>query len=240
MKSLTVTRLDVELALQTGLPTLFHGDSVIPVNGVSGDARVVEEEFLSTTSRLSRIMLKVVSFASLLNGRVRERTKLDPLSYTETLVSLLYCLIEIAPLGQPRSMTGGLYDDVAYLAMLAFMTTLLPEYVRDDSSHILSNRLESTIQDLHVTFLVPQDIGFSLFFWALFIGGVSVLKFKDHRCLILETCKRLNLHDWQAVRRHLCGFPWIHTLHDVPGQCLWEDSQHRGTEISPELPQPKF
>ena len=227
-----MTRLDVELALQTGLPTVFRSDAVVPTNGVSGDSCVIKEQLLSTTSRLSRIMLSVVSFASLLNGREREgRTKLDPLSYTETLVSLLYRLIEVAPLGQPRPMLGGLYDDVTHLAMLAFMTTLLPEYGRDDSCNLLSDRLESAIQDLHVTSADTQDSGFPLLLWTLFIGGASVLKGKDHRCLISETCERLELYDWPAVRRQLCGFPWIHTLHDVPGRSLWEDAQHWSTEV---------
>ena len=235
-ESLMIIRLDVELALQTGSPTLFRSDAVVPANGVSGDFRYTKDKLPSTASRLSRIMLSVVSFASLLNGREKEgRTKLDPLSYTETLVSLLYCLIEVAPLGQPRSMSGGLYDDVVHLAMLAFMTTLLPKYVRDDSNHLLSDRLESAIQDLHATSANTQDSGFSLFLWALFIGGVSVLKRKDHRRLILETCERLDLCDWPAVRRQLCVFPWIHTLHDVPGRCLWEDAQRRSNEISREL-----
>jgi len=236
VESLTITRLDVELALQTGLPTLFRSDAVAPANGVSGESRVIKEQLPSTASRLSRIMLSVVSFAGLLNGGEREgRTKLDPLSYTEMLVSLLYRLIEVAPLGQLRSMSGGLYDDVAHLAMLAFVTTLLPKYARDDSSHLLSDRLESAIQDLHFTSADTQDSGFSLLLWTLFIGGVSFLKRKDHRWLILETCERLDLHDWPAVLRQLCGFPWIHTLHDVPGRCLWEDAQRRSTEISREF-----
>ena len=232
-ESLTNTRLDVELALQTGLPTLFRSDAVVPANSVSGDSYVIKEQLLGTTSRFSRLMFSVVNFASLLNGREREgRTKLDPLSYTETLVSLLYRLIEVAPLGQPRSMSGGPYDDVAHLAMLAFMTTLLPKYGRDDFCYLLSDRLESAIQNLHVTSADTQDSGFSLLLWTLFIGGVSVLERKDHRWLILETCERLDLYDWPAVRCQLCEFPWIHTLHDVPGRCLWEDAQRRGTEIT--------
>ena len=235
-ESLTVTRLDVELALQTGLPTLFRSDAVVPANGVSSDPRVIKEQLPSTSSRLSRIMLSLVSFASLLNVREREgQTKLDPLSYTETLVSLLYRLIEVTPLRQPRSMSGRLYDDVPRLAMLAFMTTLLPRYGRDNSSHLLSDRLEGAIQNLHVTPPDTQDSGFSLLLWTLFIGGVSVLKRKNHRWLILETCERLDLYDWPAVRRQLSSFPWIHTLHDVPGRCLWEDAQRRSTEISREF-----
>ncbi|RYP50327.1 hypothetical protein DL768_004144 [Monosporascus sp. mg162] len=220
-------RLDVELALQNGSP-LFCSDAV-PVNAVSEDSRVTKEQLPSTAPWLSRIMLDVVNFASLLNRREREgRTKLDPLNYTETLLSLLYRLIEAAPLGQSRSMSGGLYGDVAHLAMLAFMTTLLPEYGSDHSSYLLlSNRLESAIRDFHVTSADTPDSELSLLLWTLFISGVSVLKRKDHRwlsLLILETCERLGLYDWPAVRHQLCEFPWIHTLHDVPARCLWEDA----------------
>ena len=236
VESLTITRLDVELALQTGLPTFFRSDAVVPTNDVSSDSCVIKEQLPSAASRLSRIMLNIISFASLLNGRGREgRTKLDPLSYMEILVSLLYRLIEVAPFGRSRSMSGGLFDDVTHLALLAFMTTLLPKYCHDDSSHLLSNRLESAIQDLQVTSADTQDNGFSLLLWTLFIGGVSVLKRKDHRWLIWKTCKRLDLHDWPAIHRHLCEFPWIHTLHDATGQCLWEDAQGRSTEISQEF-----
>jgi hypothetical protein len=236
-ESLTTTRLDVELSLQTGCPTLFPNDAIAPANYVSSDSRVIREQLLGTSSRLSSIMLSVVSFAGLLNGRERKgRTKLDPLSYTETIVSLLYRLIEVAPLRQPRPLLGGLYDDVTHLAMLAFMTTLLPEYGHNDSSYLLlSDSLESAIQNLHFTSAETQDSGSSLLLWALYIGGVSVLKRKDHRWLILDTCERLDLHDWPAVLRQLCGFPWIHTLHDVPGRSLWEGAQRRSTDISQEF-----
>lgn len=232
-ESLTVIRLDVELALQTGLPTLFSSDAVVSANGVLGDSRIIEEQLLSTTSTgLSNVMHSVVSFASLLNGREREeRTKLDPLIYTKTLVWLLYRLVEVSPLRKPYSMSEGLDVDVAHLALLAFMTTLLPKYGRDDSNDLIADYLEKAIQDLHITSADTQDSGLSLLLWALFIGGVSVLKWKDHKCLILEICERLRLHDWPAVRRQLCGFPWIYTLHDLPGRCLLEDAQRRSIDL---------
>jgi hypothetical protein len=238
-ESLTTTRLDVELALQTGLPALFPSDAVVPVNDIAGDSSIIKEQLLGTSSRLLSIMLSVVSFAGLLNGREgKGQTKLDPLSYTEAIVSLLYRLIEVAPLGQPQPLLGGLYDDVTHLAMLAFMTTLLPEYGHNNSSYLLlSDSLESAIQNLHVTSAETKDSGSSLLLWTLFIGGVSVLKRKNHRWLILDTCERLGLHDWPVALRQLCGFPWIHTLHDDPGRSLWEDAQRRSTDISREFVQ---
>lgn len=234
--SLTITRLDVELALQTGLPALFSSDAVVPANGVSSDSPIIKEQPLSTASKLSSILLSVVSFASVLNGREREgRAKLDPLSYTETLVWLLYRLVEVSPLGQPHFISGGLYVDVAHLATLVFMTTLLPKYGHDDYGPLLADRLEKAIQDLRVTPADTQDSWLSLLLWTLFIGGISTLRRKDHRCLILETCERLGLYGWPAVCRQLCEFPWIHTLHDVPGQCLWENAQRRSLEVRREF-----
>ena len=234
VRSLIIARLDVELALQTGLPTVFCSNAIVPSKGTSGESHIIQKQLPSTaSSRLSHIMLSVISFASLLNGRESEtRPKLDPLSYTEMLVWLLYRLLEIAPWSQPRSTLGRPYDDVAHLAMLAFMTTLLPKYTRDDSSHLLSDRLESAIQDLHVMSADNQDGGVLLLLWAFFISGVSFLKCGDHGSMILETCARLELHDWPAVRQQLSRFPWIYTLHDAPGKCLWENAQRSNTEIS--------
>ena len=182
-------------------------------------------------------MLDVVGFASLLNSRQKERTtKLDPLSYTEMLLSLIYRLIEAASLGQSRCISRSTYEDVAHLAMLAFMTTLLPEYGSDYSSYqILSVRLEGAVRDLQVMSTDSKDSGYSLLLWTLFMAGISTSKRKDHRwlsLLILETCGRLVLYDWPAVRRQLCGLPWIYALHDVPGRLLWADTQRMSIEMS--------
>lgn len=225
---LLLQRLDVELALQTGLPTLFPSDAVLPANGVSGDCCILKDQLAGTASRLASIMLSVASFGTHLNDRETEgRLKLDPLTYMETLVSLLYRLIAVAPLGQQLPISEGLYDDMIHLTMLAFMTTLLPEYGGDCSSPLLSDRLESVFHNGGIL-----NSGSPLLLWALFIGGISVLKRKDHRCLILETCERLGLQDWPAVHRQLSRFPWINAVHNVPGRRLWKDAKRRTPEIS--------
>ncbi|KAI9661291.1 MAG: hypothetical protein M1821_009618 [Bathelium mastoideum] len=182
-------------------------------------------------------MLDVLSFARLLNGRQEEgKTKLDPLNYTEMLLLLLYRLVEVASLGQPRYMSERSYEDTMHLAMLAFMTTLLPEYGSDRSSYLLlSVRLESAVQGLQVMASDSNDGGDPLFLWTLFMAGISTLKRKDHRwlsLLILETCERLDLHDWPAIRRLLCGLPWIYALHDVLGRLIWRNTQRTSSEMS--------
>lgn len=217
---------------------LFRSD-LIPIRDASDESHVVNEKLLNTIPYHSDVMLDVVSFASILDSRERDgQPKLDPLDYSETTVSLLYRLVEVASLGQSDTMPGDLYTNVCHLAMLAFMATLLPEYGGEHSGYpLLSDRLESIIHDLHDT-ADSRSSASPLLLWTLFITGVSVLKLRDYQwlsLLISETCELLGLHDWAAVRRQLRGFPWINSLHDVPGRCLWEDAQRMSTEIELEF-----
>ena len=234
---LTITRLDVEFALQTGSKTLFSSIAMESANGFSSDLCGSKELLPSSASSISGVIPSILSFANILNSRQSDgQSKLDPLNYMEMLVSLLYGLIEAVPLGEPCSTLGEIYDDVTHLGMMAFMTTLLPEFGREDSRYVLlSERLESAIQLLHDTFADEQDIWLALLLWTLFIGGISVLKRSDHHWLILDICRRLHIYDWPTVLCRLCAFPWIHTLHDAAGQCLWEDARRRSFALSREF-----
>lgn len=236
--ALKALRLDVELALQTGSP-LFRND-VVPINTTSDNFRVIEELLPGAAPKLSHIMTDVAGFSALLNSKRKGQTKLDPQDFSTTILYLLYRLIEVAPLRQPHSAPATLHDDVAPLAMLAFMTTLLPEYGRERSSYpLLSNRLESTFHGLHARFAVVRNSNCSpLLLWCLFISGISILNHKQHPWLLLDllqVCEQQDLHDWPSVRHQLSKFPWIHGLHDVPGQILWEDAHRRSNEISSEF-----
>lgn len=209
--------------MQNGTPTLFHLAEV-PVYPVLCDPD--SRQFPRAAPWMPLILLDLFSFSSLLNKvETRQRLRLDPLDYTETLVSLLYRLTEVSPLRQAFT-NPGLYGDVTYLAMLAFMTTLLPEYTRDGSScPLLSDRLGSAIQDLFLTASGLSDSDLPFLLWILFISGISVLKLKDYPWLlplISETCATLELDNWVAIGQHLFQFPWIFALHDSPGRHLWE------------------
>ncbi|GFF88991.1 hypothetical protein IFM53868_05688 [Aspergillus udagawae] len=220
-------RLDVELAMQNGTHTLFRGDEV-PVHPVLCDPDVGSGHSPGAAPWMPLIMLDLFSFSRLLNKvERRQGLKLDPLDYTETLVSLLYRLVDISPLMQASTEPGGRYGEVTYLAMLAFMTTLVPEYTRDGSScPLLSDRLGRTMQDLCVTASESLDSDPALLLWILFIGGISVLDIKDCRWLsplIADLCERLELDSWVVIQRQLSQFPWIFALHEAPGCRLWKD-----------------
>ncbi|GIK00129.1 hypothetical protein Aspvir_004147 [Aspergillus viridinutans] len=220
-------RLDVELAMQNGTRTLFRGDEV-PVHPVLCEPDVSSGQSPGAFPWMPLIMLDLFSFSRLLNDvERRQGLKLDPLDYTETLVSLLYRLVEVSSLGRASTEPGGHYGDVTYLAMLAFMTTLLLEYTRDGSScPLLSDRLGRAMQDLCVTASESSDSDSSLLLWILFISGISVVNIKDCRWLsplIADTCERLELDSWVVIQRQLSQIPWIFALHEAPGYRLWKD-----------------
>ncbi|KAI2793672.1 hypothetical protein POX_a00256 [Penicillium oxalicum] len=229
-------RLDVELAMQMGTPTLFCGNEV-PVQPILCDPDVSSGPFSKAASWMPLIMLNLLSFSRLLNEvETRQKLKLNPLDYTETLLFLLYRLVEISRLGQPSTKRGGLYGNVTNLTMLAFMTTLLPEYTRDGSSGtLLSDRLGSAIQDLCV--IESESLGCNppLLLWVLLMSGISVLNPQHYHWLlplIADTCERLKLNNWAVIQQQLGQFPWIFALHEAPGHRLWEETRLRSRTIS--------
>ncbi|KAF5500262.1 hypothetical protein CGCS363_v006601 [Colletotrichum siamense] len=204
-------RLDVELAMHNGSPTMFNSHEV-PVTTVLCPSSTVAAQLSACPPGLPRIMLDLIVFASILNNRVKSgRSKLDPLDYTETLISLLYRLLEGEPLRQPLLASEGLHGDAAHLAMLAFMTGLLPNYCRENfGSSLLCTRLGYAVRKLHSKHVDAQTGDVSLPLWILFMSGISVLKANDHSWLLLaiaKTCDRANLRDWAAVHHHLSAFP---------------------------------
>ncbi|KAF9887543.1 hypothetical protein FE257_010121 [Aspergillus nanangensis] len=220
-------RLDIELAIQNGTCTLFRADEV-PIHPVLCDPDVSIVQFPKFVPWMPPIMLDLISFSRLLNeAESGQRIKLNPLDYTETLISLLYRLVDVSPLRQSTTKTDGLYDDVTYLALLAFMMTLLPEYTRDGPScPLLSERLELAMQDFCVTLSDSSESDPYYFLWILFICGISALSPKDYHWLsplVIGACETLQLDNWSLIQRQLSRFPWIFALHDALGHRLWED-----------------
>ncbi|KAK1957515.1 hypothetical protein LY78DRAFT_663549 [Colletotrichum sublineola] len=222
-------RLDVELAMQNGSPTLFDAHTV-PVTSVLCDSRATRGEVSASPAGLPRIILDLIIFADILNDRVKKgRAKLNPLDYTETLISLIYRLLGSGPLERSPVVSEEPNCKAARLAMLAFMTSLLPSYCRSNfSSSLLCTHLVEAIQNLLFMQVKAQDNNSSLLLWILFISGISVLKLDNHSWLLSAinmTCKQSDLYEWAVVHHRLIGFPWIYTLHDAPARSLWNQAR---------------
>lgn len=232
---LTIVRLDVELAMQSGTPTLFRCDEV-PVHPVLCNPDASSGQLPGTIPWMP-LMQDLLSFSRLLNvAEAKQTAKPDPLDYTETLLWLLYQLVEGLLPRYTSTKSGGLCGEVTYLAMLAFMTKLLPDFTRDNSSWpLLSDHLGNAIQRHCLTASGSSIDNLRLLLWILFISGISVLNHNSNQWLtplIADTCEKLELVDWTAVQGQLSQFPWIFALHETPGRRLWEDIQLGNREIS--------
>lgn len=211
--------------MQNGTDTLFGGEK-IPIRPVLCGFDTKNYNLSKNASWMPVIMTDLISFARLLNETERkQRPKLNPLDYTETLLSFLYRIIEAYSPSRVSAKSGSPFCNVINLSMLAFMTTLLPEYTRDQSScPLLACRLESAIQDMCDTTSKSSELDLP-FLWVLFISGISVLNIKDHYLLapfIRRICKRLKLDNWVAIQQEISQLPWIFALHEAPGRLLWE------------------
>lgn len=238
---LMILRVDTELALQNGSAPIFGRNGLRNAASPGSETSKAIREKLpnAAPAEFPYFMLEVVSFSKVLDTIDQKgSSRLDPLGFMETIIWLLYHLLEAARLGQPRSSaSGGHYEEVANLGMLAFMTTLLPEYGRapDRSNYpLLCRHLKSAIHDLHFTSALDENKeSWLLLLWAVFIGSITAIKgaeLLELSPLIIEASSRLQLHSWPAVQDQLRRFPWIGTLHDRPGLTLWEMSrQHRRT-----------
>ncbi|KAL2835490.1 hypothetical protein BJY01DRAFT_223650 [Aspergillus pseudoustus] len=220
-------RLDLELAIQNGTPTLFRSEE-LPVLPVHCGTNASTGQLSIAAPWLPDTITDLLSFSSLLNQAAGGLiSKLDALDYIETLTSLLYRVLETTNLVEASPTTGEMYRHLTQLAMLAFMTTLLPEYTRGGySCSLLANRIAIALNGSRTVPPVLSDGRSSLLLWILMISAISVLNSTDHpwlRSLIADTSMSLELDDWLAARNQLCQFPWIFALHDAPARRLWED-----------------
>lgn len=234
-----IIRVDAELALQNGSSIVFGSKALRNALSPGSETfKAIKEQLpkAAAPAKSPHFMLEVVCFSRVLNTIGQKGSpRLDPLDFMEIMILIFYHLLEACRLGQPRSsIPEGQFEKVANLGMLAFMTTLLPEYGRapDHSSYaLLCRRLKSAMQDLHSTAISEDNReSWLLLLWVLFMGGVTVIKGSELLELspwILEASSRLQLYTWPAVHDQLCQFPWIRTLHDSPGLALWKDSQQQ-------------
>jgi hypothetical protein len=221
-------RLDIEFALQDGSPSRIHTDEV-PTPIISRKYSIGQQSesscsdfdhFREVNPALLDPMSEIVNFTKILNN-ITEEHKLDPLNFSGTLVSLFHRLILFAPLINQR--LSDPFEDLLHLALLAFLTTLLPEYGQDHYKYdLLSHRLRRAIS----MFVPTTDRHAEIMVWTLFVAGISVMRASHDQWLlqlVAVYCQQLNLRTWLDVRQILCKTCWIYAVHDRPGEQLWEE-----------------
>ncbi|KAF1966058.1 hypothetical protein BU23DRAFT_487595, partial [Bimuria novae-zelandiae CBS 107.79] len=220
---LTEYRIDLEFALQSGLPLRF-GAAEVPVNSNTIKTRLISPTHTKLyehggNAELICILSDATAFTNLLNT-TDEASRLDPLDFSEQAFSLIHRLIDFAPLhlSRPTNLT----ENLLQLALLAIMTNSLPNYTTDARRYeLLAKELKKAIQR-QVAF---TNVHWKLLLWAVFVARVSIFhETQDERIMptIMNICQNLDIDSWVQIRQVLGGYCWLHVTHDTGAIEIWE------------------
>lgn len=178
-------------------------------NDVQIDDIVIRGVFLDLT-RVSRLL-----------DRDRSCFRLEPLTYQEILISVVYRLLYRCPLAEDR--LDSVNDNACHLGILALMTTLFFQHGR--RLRISYALLAKKIRNATETMASQGLMGSTMFLWLLFVGGISVFDAKDRDWLLPRIRECLSIHDidnWEHARQRIRELPWFNAVHDKPAEELWK------------------
>ena len=217
-------RLDMEFALINGTSTKFYINEMTQnaiVNRLPIDSKQGELDIQIIDGELNGVVIDTISFCKFLNST--SYTQLDPSEYRGAIASLCYRLIHIRPLNG-RSIPSQL-DNLCHLALLAYMTVLLPEFNKTWAwFDLISKQLGEAKRNTSDTEITTS----SLYLCCLFVGGISVFDEGDDWWLkqfVANSCQHLGRLQWEDICAVLGELFWIHIIHDKHGKLLWNRIQ---------------
>ncbi|KAF2451520.1 hypothetical protein P171DRAFT_7734 [Karstenula rhodostoma CBS 690.94] len=225
-------RIDLEFALQSGLPMRFGGAEVpLPAT------KTMNPRFISPTYtklcdygidiELVCMLSDTTAFTNSLNT-INELSRLDPLDFSEQAFQLIHRLIDFASLQGKRPIHP--LEDLLQVTLLAIMTTSLPNYTTDQLHYeLLANHMKRAI----MRYVATTDRDSKLLLWAIFVGRVSILHHDQDDWIgriLLQASQQAQIHEWAQIQRILSRYCWIHTLHDTVAMRIWEKFNEKRAE----------
>ena len=218
--------VDLEYALQNGWKPSLRRDkfpydlvrALIEQHDVKDDIFKSINGIEEVNDGLQRIYWDVASVSCLLT---RGLVKLQPTIFQEILLSILYRLLHLQHLSELHSMNK--VDPLWHLSLLAFMTAMLfrPASPKRLAYGLLASHYRSHFENISDNASKNQR----MIFWALFVGGISVLQ-DDDKIWLLPHIKSIassaGIVDWKGAREWLHSYPWIDVFHEKPAQELWD------------------
>ncbi|KAH7414238.1 hypothetical protein DE146DRAFT_24756 [Phaeosphaeria sp. MPI-PUGE-AT-0046c] len=226
-------RLALEFALQNGALVSFSLDDVEGSTQSTGfksfDAILDEQKhklgwrtMTYPVFAIDPVLLKHLSsinhFTNLLNATT-DKTKLEPFDYSDAVCFILHQLITYAPLNPLHRHHIPPLDNLIHWALLAVMTTLLPEYGHNQARYdFLANQLRGALQAMHAPETTEEQ---EVLLWALFVAYATILDNAEDETMLtkmaVEAFKTLKLHEWDDLKTALCRFAWIYVFYDKAG-----------------------
>lgn len=222
---LTIIRIDLEFALQSGLPMRFSKADV-PQRPTNMGPKVIYPAYTKfcedgASTELICLLSDVKIFTDTLCS-IDDTSRLDPIDFSERAFILIHNLIDFAPLQGARSSNAT--NNLLQLSLLAIMTTALPNYTPDNLRYeLLAKLMKGAIEHYFATTI--EQCKFLL--WSVFAGRVSVLHSDQDTWvipLLAEIIRRLDIGSWDQLRSILGGYCWVHVTHDRVAIKIFEQS----------------
>lgn len=235
-------RLALEFALQDGAPATFslgdvdgshHSTGFKSFNNASDEQnqelmhRGMTRSVLPTCTvdvdpTLLQLLTSIIDFTNFLNSTT-DKTKLDPLDYSDAVCFLLHRLLAYAPISPLHRHHLPQLDNLIHLTLVTVMTTLLPEYGHNQARYdLLTNQLRETLQTMRAPETAKEQ---AVLLWAVFVAYVTILDDMEDEAMLnrmaVENSETLKLHYWDDLKRLLCSFGWIGVLYDKAGSRLF-------------------
>lgn len=215
-----VHHLLIVMNYQSGFMSLNPRNNLPVVQVVPSNVNL----YYGISPEVINLLLDITDFTQLLNT-TQQGAKLDPMDYAECVIGRLHRLLHFAPVAHQRLMDP--LDNLVHVALVATMTTLMPEYGRNMARYdLLANHFRGALW----TYAATPERNASILLWALFVGFVTVLGDDDHTwlaSLVGKVCVYLDLHSWLDVSSILCRYAWVGVLYDTPGLRLWNMAEGR-------------
>lgn len=222
-----MSRADVEFALNLGTPTRFQ-NSDIPYGHVY---RLLDTSlqrrwkicdsatFHQLIPELQDVFKVTLRLSSLVNEFASSPRMLDGHIFHDAVISITYQLVQINPLSAPP-LTDRL-SNVTHLGLCCFMVTFLAgldgrlpslPHLVPNIRHFATRSEEASVSQRETLLLV------------LIIGRTTVLTDHDDAWIMpimRESFRCLDVSNLRELQQILWKFPWIHILHDSPGEKLY-------------------
>ena len=167
---------------------------------------------------LKEVLFDIMGICRLYNTDMSKRP-LDLYRFQEATVSICYRLLGFRTLEESRRKSD--IQSAYHIGLVILMLSIL---VQSNQSRAIKYELVALcLRDVLESGL--DEIEDGLTFWLLILGGFWISGEEELGWAVSRLqrmASRLRITTWDEARSCLRRFPWIHAIHDKPGQKLWD------------------
>jgi hypothetical protein len=222
-------RADLCIALCFGCKPIFFQDGLswdpyIATRGLIRRRRLVVvdqvSKFIQTLDeRVANVMKDLHEFSLIANVAYQTERKIDPSTFNEIMVSIMYRLLHLTFEIEP-------VNEVIRVGMITFATTIFLQWnISSQRYEYMVNLFRGALLKARASAIdLPPPIQLWLLFtWGLFTGT----KFDGdwYTSWLCEVIELVQVRTWDEARKVLKSVVWIDFLHDPHGKRIFQDSE---------------